>query len=172
MSIRVVVLACAGLVCLAGSLEAQESATIQALANVLPAVTVTGTNDLNFGNVIPGVPVTVDKSDVGAAGEFTVTGAPAAEVNFDFELPDSLRTADGDAMDIFFAATDAAFDDGTGGGQTAPSEVINPLITQTGDVGAGGIITLWIGGRVDPSVAQTSGAYAGTITLTVTLTGN
>ena len=162
-------------VCLAvpsGQIQAQESATIQALATVMSALTVTGTNDLNFGNVTPGTPVTVDKADVGMAGEFTITGGPAAEVDLDLPLPDSLRTAMGDAMDVTFTATDASYDDGTGGGQVAPGGVINPLITATNDIGPGGLMTVWIGGRVDPGVAQTGGSYTGTITLTVTLTGN
>lgn len=164
-------------VCLFGPLNsttvsAQESATIHATATVLSALTVTGTHDLAFGNVTPGTPVTVDKAAVGSAGEFTIVGSPAAEMTLDFTLPDSLRTGAGDAMDVVFAATDASYDDGTGGGQVAPSAVINPLITETTNIGPGGDMTIWIGGRVEPTVAQTGGAYSGTITLTVTLTGN
>jgi hypothetical protein len=152
--------------------QAQESATCQALATVMSALTVTGTNDLNFGSVTPGTPTTIATTDIGSAGEFTITGAPAAEVDLDFTLPDSLRTGGGAAMDIVFTATDAAYEDGTGGGQVTPAGILNPLITETSNIGAGGIYTLWIGGRVDPGVAQTGGSYTGTITLTVTLTGN
>ncbi len=162
------------LVCLAAPLspvQAQESATVQAIATVLSALTVTGTNDLNFGNVTPGTPVAVDKADVGLAGEFTITGMPAAEVSLAFTLPDSLRTTAGDAMDIVFTATDASFDDGTGD-QTAPLAIVNPLITGLGNIGGGGILTVWIGGQVTPTVSQTGGSYTGQVTLTVTLTGN
>lgn len=175
MSSKTIATGCIGLLCLAlaaGPLKAQETATIQALANVIPALTVTGTNDLNFGNVAPGTPVTVAKEDVGAAGEFTIVGAPAAEISLEFTTPDSLRDGMGQAMDIVFTATDASFEDGTGGGQVAPAGVINPLITETTNIGGGGQMTVWIGGRVDPTVAQTGGAYSGTITLTVTLTGS
>ena len=175
MTRTTLITACIGMVCLIApvqQIQAQESGSIQAVATVLSALTVTGTNDLNFGNVTPGTPVTVDKATVGDAGEFSVTGSPAAEVTLDFTLPDSLRTAGGDAMDVVFATTDASYDDGTGGGQTAPAAVINPLITETTNIGGGGDITIWVGGQVDPGPSQTGGAYAGTITLTVTLTGN
>ncbi len=174
MRTRSIFTTCIGLVCLVCSagVQAQESATVQAVATVLSALTVTGTNDLNFGNVTPGSLVSVDKTAVGAAGEFTITGAPAAEVTLDFTLPDSLRTAGGQAMDVLFGATDASYDDGTGGGQVAPSGTVNPLVTETGNIGPAGDMMIWIGGRITPGPAQTGGAYAGTITLTVTLTGN
>jgi hypothetical protein len=152
--------------------QAQESGSLQAIATVLPALTVTGITDLNFGNVTPGTPVTVDKASVGDAGEFSVTGSPGVEITFDFMLPDSLRTGAGDAMDIVFITTDASYDDGTGGGQIAPAAVINPLVTETLNIGAGGSVSVWIGGRVEPGVSQTGGSYSGTVTLTVTLTGN
>ncbi len=165
------VLAVVCLIAPPAAVQAQESATVQAVATVLSALTVTGTNDLNFGNVTPGTPVTVDKVTAGSAGEFTITGSPAAEVSLAFTLPDSLRTAGGDAMDILFAATDASYDDGTGS-QASPTGVLNPLVTGLANLGAAGDMTVWIGGRVTPAVSQTGGSYSGQVTLTVTLTGN
>ncbi len=175
MSTKNLVTVCLALVCLLGAVapvQAQESATIQALATVMAALTVTGTNDLNFGTVTPGASATVLPSDVGPAGEFTITGSPAAEMTLEFTLPDSLRTGGGAAMDVVFGSTDATYEDGTGGGQAAPAGTVNPLIVETSNIGAGGTYTVWIGGRVDPTVSQSGGSYAGTITLTVTLTGN
>jgi len=166
---------CIGLLCLllfSGAAHGQESATVQAIATVLPALTVTGTNDLDFGTVVPGTPATVDKADIGDAGEYVIAGNPTAEVNLDFTLPDSLRTAGGEAMDVIFVATDASYDDGSGGGQAAPSGVLNPLVTETQNLGAAGGMTIWIGGQVEPSPAQTGGSYTGTVTLTVTPTGS
>ncbi len=153
-------------------IQAQESATIQAVATVLSALTVTGTNDLNFGNVTPGTPKSVDKTDVGNAGEWTVSGSASAEVQIDFTLPDSLRTATA-AMDIIFLVTDASFEDGTGGGQASPAGNLNPSITNTENLNAAnGSMTIWIGGQVDPSVSQPGGSYSGDIEITITLTGN
>ena len=69
------------------SLHAQ-STTIQATANVLSAITVTGTN-LAFGNVTPGVTKTVAITDAGA-GQFVVTKAAATSVALTFTLPTNL----------------------------------------------------------------------------------
>ena len=69
------------------SLHAQ-SASIQATATVLSAITVTGTN-LAFGNVTPGVNKTVAITDAGA-GLFTVTKAAATSVALTFTLPTNL----------------------------------------------------------------------------------
>lgn len=154
-------------------IQAQESATVQATAMVLAALTVTGTNDLNFGIVTPGTPKLVDKTDVGNAGEWTISGSASAEVQIDFTLPDSLRTATLEAIDINFLVTDASFEDGTGGGQAAPAGNLNPSITNTENLNAAdGSMTVWIGGQVNPSISQPFGNYSGNIEITITLTGS
>jgi len=154
-------------------LHAQESATIQATATVIPALVVIGEHNLEFATVFPGVDKTVDKSSPGFAGEFSVQGNNLAEISIDFTLPDSIMHEDSTAyMRIRFVDTDASYDDGTGGGQAAPSGVINPLGPSTQDLGPGGQMWLWIGGRVEPGITQTGGDYSGDITLTVAYTGS
>jgi len=153
-------------------IQAQESATVQATATVMAALTVTGTNDLNFGNVTPGTPKSVDKTDVGNAGEWSISSSLGAEVQIDFTLPDSLRSATA-AMDIIFLSTDASYEDGTGGGQASPAGTLNPSVTNTQNLNAtDGSMTIWIGGQVDPIVSQSGGSYSGDIEVTITLTGN
>ncbi|MBU8933461.1 MAG: hypothetical protein KOO62_05585 [candidate division Zixibacteria bacterium] len=156
----------------APGLQAQESATVQALATVISALTVTGTNDLDFGNVTPGTPETVAKTDVGTAGEWSITGPSAAEVQITFTLPDSLHSATA-AMPITFLGTDGSYEDGTGGGQAAPAGNLNPLNTNLVDLSAiDGSMTVWIGGQTIPSVGQSGGNYSADVEIIVTLTGN
>ena len=134
---------------------------------------VIGEHNLEFGTVFPGVDKTVDKSSPGFAGEFSVQGNNLAEVTIDFALPDSIMHEDSAAyMRITFVDPDASYDDGTGGGQAAPSGTINPLGPSTQDLGPGGQMWLWIGGRVEPGITQTGGDYSGDITLTVAYTGS
>ncbi len=160
------------LIITASAVQAQESATVQAVATVLSALTVTGSNDLNFGNVTPGTPKAIDKTNVGNAGEWTISGSAGAEVQIDFTLPDSLRSATA-AMDILFLSTDASYEDGTGGGQASPAGTLNPGSTNTQNLNAAnGSMTIWIGGQVDPAVSQPGGSYSGDIEVTITLTGN
>lgn len=153
--------------------SAQESAIIQATASVISSMTVQGTNGLAFGAVTPGIPKAVDKTTAGTAGEWRVTGAPNAEITLDFVLPLNLNHATlGSTMPITFSSTDAAYEDGTGGGQAAPAAQIDPSVQTTANIAADGTFWVWIGGTVAPSVSETSGSYSGDITLTITYTGN
>lgn len=152
---------------------AQEYGTIQATATVLQAINVRGTHDLMFETVIPGAPKTVNKATVGRAGEFEITGYSSAEISIDFTLPAALLLPDSTSpMPINFNSTDASYDDGTGGGQTAPAGVINPNGPLTLRLGVGGQMLIWIGGTVNPGITQTGGDYAADITLSVVYTGD
>ena len=153
--------------------QAQESAIIQATATVLSALTIIGTNNLQFGTVTPGVNKSVDKSSVGFAGEWSISGAASAEISLDFTLPDSLILIDSTVgMRIVFTATDASYEDGTGGGQPAPAGVVNPLGPSALNLAADGTLWIWIGGQVLPRLTQTGGDYAADVILTVAYTGS
>lgn len=168
---RLLILLVALLVGAAG-VEAQESASIQALATVISSLSIVGTNNLLFGVVTPGVTRAIDKSTVGFAGEWEITGTGSAEISLDFSLPDSLRTADSlGAMRIDFSNIDASYSDGTGD-QVSPTGVLDPNAQAARPIGVGGIMTVWIGGTVYPRVSQTGGDYSAEILLTVAYTGS
>ena len=173
---RVLILVLGGLCWLAGParIQAQESATIQALATVVSSLAITGNNNLQFGTVTPGISKAVDKSEPGFAGEWEVTGSVGAEITLDFTLPDSLLLVSDstNGLPINFSNIDAAFDDGSGGGQLAPSGVLDPNGLGTERLGAGGQLTVWIGGIVQPRISQTGGDYAEDVILSVAYTGN
>lgn len=152
---------------------AQETAIIQATANVTSSLSVIGTHNLQFGTVTPGVNKSVDKNNVGSAGEWTITGNATAEVTVEVTLPDSIPNGTGTShLRLQFTGTDASWDDGSGGGQTAPAGTIDPAATSTLNIGAAGTLMVWLGGTALPTVAQTGGAYSGDVVLTVTYTGN
>ena len=167
------VLLCLCLIFIVSGAHAQESGTIQALATVVTSLQVIGLTNLNFGTVSPGISKTVDKTEVGFAGEWQINGSALAEITVDFTLPPNLTTADSSAtMVILFSSTDASFDDGTGGGQTIPAGVLNPNGQAVENIGVAGTMFVWIGGSVLPSISQTGGDYSGDIVLTVAYTGN
>jgi hypothetical protein len=164
----------AAIVLLAGvsGAHALESATIQALANVVTTLSIIGVNNLQFGSVNPGTNKSVDKSTPGLAGEWEITGDPAAEISLEFELPDSLMHVDSAAgLPCIFANSDASYSDGTGT-QFSPTGTLNPNTFSAKDIGAGGTMTVWIGGTVLPRVGQAGGPYAADVILTVMYTGN
>jgi len=152
---------------------AQESGTIQATATVVSSLKVIGMHNLNFGTIIPGIDKSVDKTDLGFAGEWQVTGDPLAELSVDFLLPDYLYTTDSSTtLLVTFNSTDASYDDGTGGGQIAPAGSVNPNGPSTMNIGDEGSLSIWIGGMVQPSIAQTGGDYSADVILTVAYTGS
>jgi hypothetical protein len=140
-----------------------------ALATAPPAAhaqSVVGTQNLNFGNVIPGVPTTILRTDAVNCGQIRITGAGLfRSVTLRFTLPTVMNGPSGATMPITFGATDAGVSwQGTIGTQTT----FNPAapFTTTLWLGSG---TVYLGGRVNPAPAQAAGSYSGTIILTVIL---
>ncbi len=154
------------------TVQAQERATIQALATVVSSLSIQGTNDLQFGTVSLGVNKSVGKTDIGFAGEWTVTGTPSAELSIQFTLPTALRTSDTlSTIPISFGPTDASYGSAAGD-QSSPKGTMNPNGPVVGRIGASGQLLIWIGGTVAPAISQTGGTYSAQIMLSVAYTGN
>jgi hypothetical protein len=143
----------------AAAAEAQTSANIQATATVLSAVTVSGGNDLQFGNVTPGVNKTVAVADAGA-GRFDVTKGANQGVTLAFTLPANL-TSGGNNLPIGTwtggwnttntPAGATSFTPSAGGANTA--------------VTAATTLFVFVGATVSPAAAQAAGSYSGTVTM-------
>jgi hypothetical protein len=144
----------------AASLQAQ-SATIQATATVLSAITVTGT-DLQFGSVTPGVNKTIAITD-GGAGLFTVTKAAATSVALTFTLPAILTGPAAATMPIgsWTGGWNNTANNAAGATTFTPSAV--PATVPSG----GANLWVWVGGTVSPAGAQTAGAYTGSVSMQV-----
>ena len=143
----------------AGALEAQTSASINATATVLAALTVTGASDLQFGNVTPGVNKTIAITDAGA-GRFDITKAAATGVALSFTLP----------ADLTFGANNLPIGSWTGGWNTsatpAGATTFTPSASATNTAVTGGTtISVYVGATVSPAAVQAAGAYTGTVTM-------
>ncbi len=154
---------------------AQDVANGSATATVLAALVVTAPNALAFGNVYQGVAKTVANTTA-SAGVFTITGAASATISIYMQLPEFMATASGDdRMTIRFSPTDGSVDStvnvdptsfGAGWQNIDPHSF--PAATM---LGGGGQASIFLGGRVTPSVNQKPGAYSADIILTVAYTG-
>jgi hypothetical protein len=148
----------AGLSFGAAAVEAQTSANIQATATVLSAVTVTGIQDLQFGNVTPGVNKTVAIADAGA-GRFDVTKAANQGLTLSFTLP----------TDLSDGTNNLPIGTWTGGWNTsatpAGATAFNPVTGTNTAATAGTGITVYVGATVSPAGAQVAGNYSGTVTM-------
>jgi hypothetical protein len=142
------------------------SNTITATANVQTPLTVTGTTNLDFGNVFPGVPKTI-ATTAGTAGLFTVGGQNSAEVNVSATTPTNLTGPGGALLPI-----------GTwlGGYDTDNTQASQTALTLAGTTttldGTTGALYVWLGATVSPTAGQVAGTYNGTVQLTVAYTGN
>lgn len=131
-------------------------------------LTVTGTRNLAFGTVMPGVPEPVTRSDAVRSGEFRLRGERNSLIQFNFVLPASMAGPAGATLPLSFGATDAGF---------SPTESItnqvgfDPRAAATGRLSNNGRGSIYLGGTANPGPAQRAGAYAATITLTVSYTG-
>jgi hypothetical protein len=164
-------------VVLSGSVQAG-TANGAGSARIVTVITVTATQNLNFGEVYPGIPKSMGYNRDDSAGIFTITGEASAEINLDLVLPEYLSLPGGtDRMQVIFDDDCATVDTTT----TTPSLVgssdgwvnQNPRSLPAGAViGSGGTTRLYLGGTVAPSPAQTAGSYTGDIILNVSYTGN
>lgn len=147
--------------------SAQNAATIQAQAVVLDPITVTAVNNLDFGDVIPGFPVSIAPGDA-TGGVFQISGGTTAEVDLDFgTLPGVLNGPSGATMPIGFAAGDAGY----GPNSTTVAGTFDPGAGTQTNLSSGALF-VFLGGTVTPAAVQTPGSYSADVTLTVTYTGN
>lgn len=145
----------------AATLEAQTSATIQATATVLSAVTVAAGTDLVFGNVTPGVNKTVAIADAGA-GRFDVTKAASQGVTLSFTLP----------TDLSDGVNNLPIGSWTGGWNTSATPAgATAFVPSAGGTNtaatAGTSIVVYVGATVSPAAAQVAGNYTGDVTMSV-----
>ena len=142
----------------AATAEAQTSANIQATATVLSALTVTGANDLQFGNVTPGVNKTIGIADAGA-GRFDVVKAAAEGVTLSFTLP----------TDLSDGTNNLPIGTWTGGWNTSATPTgattFDPVTGTNTAATAGTTISVYVGATVSPAAGQAAGVYSGTVTM-------
>ena len=147
----------------AGSVRAQGvNGSISATATVQSPITVTGAQNLAFGNVFPGVSKTIAYSDATNGGHFSVTGQASTPVTYSFTLPTNLTSA-GNNLPIGSWTGYVNTTNSTSGGAA-----ITPSATPAGStLSAGGALFLFVGATVTPANNLPAGSYTGTVTLTV-----
>lgn len=154
--------AAVAILAVSASSASAQSDDILVTANVFQALTVSGTNNLAFGNVFPGVNKTVAPADAGS-GRFSITGQASVPVDLTFTLPGSLSDGGGNTLPI--ANWDGLHNTANvTGGATG----FTPSGTATTvNLSGAGQLFIFIGAQVQPAGNQAAGSYQGTVTLTV-----
>lgn len=133
------------------------------------ALNALGRQDLTFGVLLPGVRATVSRLDAANAGQFEVRGQKSAEVRITLTLPSEMVSALGARLPLEFGPGDGGVSDSP---VIATSTAFDPRVPVLRRLAANGKLYVFLGGSAVPRPDQPGGAYAGTIALTVTYTGN
>ncbi len=125
--------------------------------------------DLSFGTLIRGVPVTVSRFDAANAGQFEIRGQRYTELQIILTLPGNLTAGASALLPIEFSPVDGgiATDRTVGGTQS-----FDPSLSVTVVLPGNGRAYVYLGGTVRPGPQQPVGVYSATITLTAAYTGN
>ena len=165
----------AGILLIPLGTSAQEVAVGQATATVQAVLAVTSVQDLNFGNVLQGVPSSADIDVVAEAADFSVTGSGGAEVALYLQLPEYLwNSTNTDRMKVSFGSTDCEIDANIGTAATKVAEVVaDPYnLPATNLHATNNILHVYLAGSIFPAVDQAVGTYTADIVLTAAYTGN
>jgi len=147
---------------LTGTLQAQtNNASITATASVQTPINVVGAQQLNFGNVFPGVNKTIAATDLANAGRFDVTGQASTPVTLSFTLPATLSSGGNTMPIVSYTGVHALLVTQAGGVAFSPVAGATPTLSGTG------ALFVWVGAQVQPATNQVAGVYTGSIVMTV-----
>jgi hypothetical protein len=144
------------------ALEAQtNNASITATASVQSPINVLGAQQLNFGNVFPGVNKTIAATDLTNAGRFDVTGQASTAVTLSFTLPATLASGGNTMPIVSYTGVHAQNNAQVGGTAFTPASGATTPLSALGE------LWVWVGAQVQPATNQVAGVYTGSITMTV-----
>ena len=142
------------------------TAQINAKGTVITHITVSSSQDLDFGNdIVAGVATTVAKNESNA-GKFLLAGQPNRQISISFTLPSNL-TNGANTMPITFTSTDAGYKVNDGS-----ISAFDPSLGTDASFGTDGAMEVVLGGTVTPSSSQTAGMYSAPVTISLQYTTN
>lgn len=130
---------------------------------------VMGIQDLSFGTVLPGVPVTILRSDPLNSGQFEIRGQRLTEVLVDLLLPGELAGPGGSSIPLVFGPGSAGY---SASGAIGAQVSFDPDIPQAFTLPGNGRGTIFLGGTAAPPPQLPSGTYAATVTVSLTYLSN
>jgi len=146
---------------LANAVQGQNSSDASVTAEVQQPITVTTSNDLDFGTVFAGLDKSVAVTDASAAA-FTVQGEASSNVNLTFTLPATIASGGNTLPIANWVARHNTSNSAASGTDFTPSG------TPTAAALSGtGFLYVFMGATAQPPVDQAAGSYSGTATLTV-----
>ena len=126
---------------------------------------VSGIQPLAFGTLLPGVAETIQPTNPGSSGEFTLTGNKNEQVSITFSLPSAMTGPHGATLPLTFGATSGGYSRSS---STSDETAFDPRQTQTVQLAHNGTGEVFLGGTANPGTQQRAGSYSATVTLSAT----
>lgn len=127
-------------------------------------ITVTAVQGLTFGNVFPGVPLHILRTDPVGSGQYNIRGNKLAGMQITFSLPTTMTGPAAATMPVSFNSTDGGYSNPQLIGSQVPFDPRSPY---TASLDKNGDALIYLGGTASPAVNQRAGSYTATITMTV-----
>lgn len=150
-----------------------QSAAIGVQAQIsTTALSIGQMQDLRFGNVVAGLPVTINSRTNANAGWWEIHGNRNAEIQVNLTLPNQLSTGFW-TMPITFSNTAGCWRKQTAQGGCTQYNPATTLVQRIRNQNPpNNTFNVWLGGTVSPAVGQHTGVYLANVRLTVAYTGN
>ncbi len=160
-----VTLVCAATVFAAISVTSLRAQTGPRRAVVPISLLTIAIHDLEFPDVLPGVPKTVSVHDPAHSALFEIQGQPNASVRVELVLPAALTSSGGAVLPVAFGAGDGFV--GYTRSDAPPGHAFNPQMPLITTLSGTGQLYVRLGGTALPGRPQSGGIYRATIILTV-----
>jgi hypothetical protein len=132
-----------------------------------PSLSVTS-RPLRFGDVLPGVPITVEPTDPARSGQFDITGPASATIEITFFLPTALEGPGGAKMPIAFGPMSAGYSVSGSISSQLRFDPGVPFRVSLSELGRGSV---FIGGALSPSMRQVPGGHGASVSIAIALVG-
>jgi hypothetical protein len=124
---------------------------------------------LAFGDVIPGVPHVVSRTDPIGAARIEIRGANRSDIVLSFLLPLQLTGPGGAGLPLTFGAGAAGFSQSGNINAQVSFDPHSSVVFSLANNGKG---TVYLGGTLLPPAQAPTGPYQATITLTISYVGS
>lgn len=125
---------------------------------------VVGDQDLNFGELLTGIPTTVTRTDALNSGQIIIRGPRGTDIEVTLLLPNDLVGPGGATIPVSFPPGSAGF---------APfffiffQQAFDPNVPNTFSIGFFGQVAIYLGGTATAPLQSPAGVYSSTVTAIV-----
>ena len=127
------------------------------------ALSVSVQQALLFGVLVPGSNLTIDAQTSASAGRYEISGTGGSTVNVSITYPATLTDGTNTVNLSTYSASSSAT---VGGARSVINTPVGQVISGTVVLNGGGLVEVWIGGKVTIPALAPANTYSGTVSMT------